>query len=279
MLGKRARDNEAALSYQRAVYSNMPRGGAYANKRTRRSDTYLDRPLTSVPRARGAVVSGEMKYLDSRRTAVAISIVDGDWSNAVADPESTLDLGDGSSVANPACLCSPKVGAGISGRIGKNIKIMKVKIRWSIVVPQQQAQSLADDPPLCRIILALDKQTNASQMTGEELMANATTAEDTILSYQSVNNFGRFQVLKDRMVALQPLPLTYINTATLVQGGQVFHGKMNFSWRDGLQVRFNAGSTGKVADIIDNSLHVLAGVNNLLMGARLSYYSRVCYKE
>jgi len=279
MLGKRARENDALLSYQRQIYSNLPRGGAYANKRTRRGDTYLDRPMTSVARSRGAVVSGEMKYLDSRRTAVQISIVNGDWQNAVSDPESTLDLGDGSSVADPGCLCSPKVGAGISGRIGKNIKIMKVKIRWSVLVPQQQAQNLADDPPLVRLILCLDKQTNASQMTGDELMANASTSEDTILSFQSVNNFGRFQVLKDRMVALQPLPLTYINANTLVQGGQIYSGKMNYSWKEGLQVRFNAGSTGKVADIIDNSLHFLCGVNNVLMGARLSYYSRVCYKE
>jgi len=279
MLGKRLRDEDANVNYQRAIYSQMPRGGAYANKRTRRTDTYLDRPLRSVPRARGANVSGEMKYVDSIYPAVPIAIADTDWANCMADPTTTVDLGDGSAVVTPACLCAPKVGAGISNRIGKGIKILKVKIRFSIIIPQQQAQNLADDPPIVRVVLVQDGQTNASQMDGDDLFQETATAETTVLAFQNVNNFGRFKVLKDRMVALRPAIPMYITTSSLVQTGVCYQGKMNYTWKQGLNVRFNAGSTGQVSDIIDNSLHMLAACNNILAGPRLSYYCRVCYKE
>lgn len=279
MLGKRLRDEDPNVSYQRAVYSNLPRGGAYGNKRTRRTDTYLDRPLRSVARSRGAAVSGEMKYVDSVYPAQPIAVVSGDWGGNMADPTTTIDLGDGSAVVTPACLCAPKVGAGISNRIGKGIKILKVKIRFSIIIPQQQAQNLADDPPIVRLILVLDQQTNASQMDGDDLMQEGTTAEDSLLSFQNVNNFGRFKVLKDRMVALRPAIPMYINTGSMVQTGVCYQGKMNYSWKEGLGVRFNAGSTGQVSDVIDNSLHILCGANNILSSPRLSYYCRVCYKE
>jgi len=279
MLGKRLRDEEANVNYQRAIYSQMPRGGAYANKRTRRTDTYLDRPLRSVPRARGANVTGEMKYVDSIYPAQPIAAPDTDWAACMADPTTTVDLGDGSAVLTPACLCAPRVGAGISNRIGKGIKILKVKIRYSIILPQQQAQSLADDPPVVRLILVQDMQTNAAQMDGDDLIQGSTTSETTVLAFQSVNNFGRFKVLKDRMVALRPAIPMYINTGSLVQTGVCYQGKMSYSWKEGLNVRFNAGSTGQVSDIIDNSLHMMAGANNILAGPRLSYYCRVCYKE
>lgn len=232
----------------------------------------------SVARTRGAAVQGETKYFDTELQPTAISAVTTTWvAGTLVDPTTTINLGD-AAIATPGCLFAPKVSAALNGRIGRKVLIKKVKLTGVINVPTHSAQATGDAGTKIRAMLVLDQQTNASAMTSAQLLNDAGNALTTISSFQNPNNFGRFKVLKDKTFFLGDLAMTGA-AAAIEQSGTVIPFKMSYVFKRGLRVDFNATNGGTVADIIDNSLHVVCGANNVQLIPSLSYYSRVSYVD
>jgi len=257
------------------------RAGSYYARRTRISRVPMQRlGYGSVARARGAPVTGEMKYFDTELFASAISVVTTTWvAGTNMDPASTINLG-AAAVATPLCLFAPTVGAALNQRIGRKVKMMKVKVRGHINVPVQAAQAAADTSTFVRLALVMDKQTNAAQMTGAQLYNDSSNAFATINSYQNPNNFGRFKILKERSMPIRNLNLVGSPTAAdVVQDGTCVPFKLSYRFKAPVTVNFNATNGGTVADIIDNSLHIICGAYSIAYAPSLSYYTRVSYKE
>lgn len=226
------------------------------------------RGFSSVARTRGAQVQGEMKYFDTLLNAVAIP-ASTDWTATELDPTTYLTL------------FAPIVGAGVDQRIGKSVKVLKIRIRGTIDVPPQVNQVAGDYASNVRIILHQDMQTNSAQAQGEQVMTPPATAAALLAvnSFQNINNFGRFRVLKDKMFTLQN-PATSWDGTNLEQQGISRCFKFNVKFKFPVVVRFNATNGGTIADIVDNSFHLLATVGaNANLVPVLTYYSRVYYKE
>lgn len=252
-------------------------------KRTR-PGVFRGRQVGPQPRralVAAARLSGEMKYFDCELASNAVPAVTTTWvATTMQDPGTTIDLGS-AAVATPLCLFAPIVAAGLNGRIGRSVKVLKIKVRGTIAVPAQTAQTGADPPMQVRLMLVMDKQTNAAQMTGAQLMRDASATAVTINSFQNPNNFGRFQVLKDKSIAIQNPNTASLSAtnATFEQQGFIIPFKMNWNFKVPCEVRFNATNGGTVADIIDNSFHMVAGATTLGFAPALSYYSRISFKE
>lgn len=234
----------------------------------------------SVARTRGAAVTGEMKYFDCELQASALSATTTTWvAGTLVDPTTTINLGDAAQ-ATPACLFAPKVSAALNGRIGRNVKMLKCRVQGQVNVPPQTAQVAADSSFKCRMLLVMDTQSNAAQMTSAALLNDAGQAATTINSYQNPNNFGRFRVLKDKSFTVGNMSIAGSPTAgDVVQAGTSRTFKMSYKFRNPVVVRFNATNGGTVADIIDNSLHFLIAVSSAAFAPTVAYYSRVAYKE
>ena len=178
------------------------------------------------------------------------------------DPDTTINLGD-AAVANPNCLFCPKVSAALNGRVGRNVKVMKIKISGHINVMPQGAQSTVDTGTVVRMLLVIDQQTNSAQMAASQLLNDGTAASNTIHAYQNPNNFGRFRVLKDKRVTISDLNLAGSPTGSdVIQGGKVIPFKFSHRFAQPLLVHFNATNGGTVADIVDNSFHFVIGCNS-----------------
>jgi len=270
--------------------------GNYQNsKRMRKTRRLLQGPLystsnrfigprpragfSSVARTRGAAVTGEMKYFDCDKSNTAIALATTTWvAGTMFDPTTTLNLGS-AAVATPLCLFAPTVGSGLNQRVGRAVRMMKVKVNGYLSTDPQVAQTTADAGTMVRILLVLDKQTNAGQMTGAQLMRDGSVAATTANSFQNPDNFGRFRVLKEKVYAISDP-----NTSGSPTAGDVIAGalcrRVKFSCRlKGLPVNFNATNGGTVADIVNHSLHIVAITNNQALSPSLSYYSRVSFKE
>lgn len=262
--------------------------GASASKRqyTKKdvSDYMKSNPrkgFKSVPRARGAAVTGEMKYFDADYSPVAaLTAVTTTWpAGTIVDPLTTINLGS-AAVANPLCLFDPTVGAGLNQRIGRKVKVMKIKLQGTFSVTAQAAQAAADSACKIRLALVQDCQTNAAQMTSAALFNDGTAASTVLNSFQNPNNFGRFRVLKQKMFCISNLNLTGSpTTADVIQTSYRLPFKFNVNFKTPVLVNFNATNGGTVADIIDNSFHVICGTDNAAYGTTISYYSRVAFKE
>lgn len=234
---------------------------------------------TSVARTRGAAVTGEMKYFDCDYNTTAVVAVGTDWTGTMADPLTTLNLGS-AAVANPLALCVPTVGAALNNRVGRKISVHKIKVRGTIVIGAQAAQAGADSSTKIRILLVQDMQTNAAQMTGVQLLRAGTAATTVINSYQNPDNFGRFRVLKDKLICVSNLNLAGSPTAgDVIQTSFRREFKFNVNFKKPVDVHFNATNGGTVADIVDHSFHLVCGADNIAYAPFLTYYSRVCYKD
>jgi len=220
---------------------------------------------SSVARTRGAAVTGEMKYFDTLRSAAAIA-ASADWTGTELDP-TTYNT-----------LLAPIVGSGVDQRIGKSVKVLKIKIRGSITSNHQINQTAGRDPQFVRLILHQDKQTNSTQAQGEDVMANAGSAILNVHSFQNVNNFGRFRVLKDKVFIIENPNMSYDGTNIETQG-IVKYFKWTVKFKYPVMIRFNATNGGTVADIVDNSFHIIANSSDANLASVLTYQSRVCYKE
>jgi len=227
---------------------------------------------TTVARTRGVYSRGEMKYFDSLLTITAIG-ASTNWTNTEYDPNVVP-------VANMNTLFAPTQGAGINQRIGKACKVHKIKIHGEIQCPAQTNQIVTDAASTIRLSLVQDMQTNSTQAQGEQVFTAPTTATATLATeaFQNIDNFGRFKVLKDKFFMFQNPSVTWDGT-NIEQSGMVKRFKWSINFRKPVEVRFNATNGGTIADIVDNSWHILANNSSTDLTPFLVYQCRVCYKE
>lgn len=267
------RDDYMLIAATRAA----ERRAAHRQQQVRAARNLLSRPAIVVPRAgyttvartRGVYGQGEMKYFDTERSVTAIP-ASVDWTGTEFPPN----------VGTPTTLCVPTVGSAINQRIGREVKLYKLKIRGVLSADPQTDQTAADAASLIRLLLVQDKQTNATQAQGEQIMAAPTSADAkmAISSFQSLANFGRFNVWKDKMFKLENPNASYDGTNVEVMGLQR-NFKFTITFKKPISIRFNATNGGTIADIVDNSFCLYAMTTNTSLTPRITYYSRACYKE
>jgi len=216
---------------------------------------------------------GEMKYFDSSIAGVAIVATAANWAGTELDPSADP-------VASINTLFAPVQGSGINNRLGREAKVFKIKMNCILDVPRQATQSAAWEPVAIRIILFQDMQTNSTQAQGEELMATPVSANafNTNAVFQSLGNFGRFKVLKDKKMILQNGDIQGIS-GSMFKNGMMRFFKMNHTFKSPVSVRFNATNGGTIADIVDNSFHIIAHATDISEAPVLTYQCRVCFKE
>lgn len=237
---------------------------AHAASTLARSRAIQKRRTSYVPRA----IPTERKYFDTFLSAKAL-VASTDWTATECDP-ATLNT-----------LFAPTEGSGINNRVGRKVNVLKISLRCSIRVPSQTNQTGADGASSIRMIIFMDQQTNGAQCQGEDLMSAPGTANAYLapLTFQSTANFGRFRVLKDTTLLLQDPNSVYDGT-NIEQNGLIRNFKLTINFRRPIPVRFNATNGGTVADIIDNSFHLIASASNVADLAPLLYYQvRTVYAD
>jgi len=259
-MGKRSRSGSVGSA---SVKKRRRMGNRYYARRYR--PTYVRPGYGAIGRTPGGAVLGEMKYFDtavSNRTVLSVS----SWTGTTLDPL-TFNT-----------LCVPVVGAANNQRIGKEINVLKLKIRG-------QFQSLAADnfasgvqPGVIRYGIFQDMQTNSTQADGNLVMTQTTSATQAPFTFQNIDNFGRFKVLKDKVGVLQDPNLVGSDTIHDFNG-MVHQFKMTVKFKQPMKIRFNNVNGGTIGDIIDNSLHFFANHNGSNFVVKLDYLCRVCYKE
>lgn len=214
-----------------------------------------------VPRSLGTPLAiTERKYFDAALAATAIPV-----------GLATAAAGEMDPAANT--LFSPTTGDDFNNRTGRKCQVLKVKVKGNIAVAAQADQTAMDVAGWGRIVLVQDMQTNAAQLNSEDVI-NVIG----IFGYQNPAFFGRFRVLKDKTFRL-PMPQTSWDGTNIEQAGFHMPFKMSHNFKKPVTVHFNATNGGTVADIVDNSFHVLAFVSTVALAPTLQYHSRVIFAD
>lgn len=220
------------------MYTNMPRG---TNQRQ------VIKPYRLyTPRTPGGQIVSERKYFDLHYNGSSISNIDGlgTWSTAEEDPTQN-------------CLFCPIQGNDITQREGRSVFVHKITVRGSVYSEFEAAGTAPPINSIFRLILVLDKQTNGTQMDPSDLITSGNGAPQ-LFAFQNTASFGRFQILKDIYIQ-PPQPNLGSGLATFAHTGNRSHFNLKYTFREPLRVNFNNGNTGSVADIVDNSFHMIVG--------------------
>lgn len=209
----------------------------------------------------------ELKFLDAPKTATAVTSPT-DASGGEFDPSSIVT----------GCLSAPAQGDGPTNRDGSKIVMKRIFVAGVVNVAAQSAQAAVDVMPDIMIALVLDKQTNGAQLNSEDVFTNQNAAAVTATSPQRNMSFtNRFEVLKIQHVRIPQLSVGNDAAATISQAGVNIPFKLKKSFgMAGMRVQFTTGSTtADVANVIDNSLHIIAYSTSLTAAPSIAYNSRM----
>lgn len=221
---------------------------------------------TPVTRQRSSLDLGETKYFDTFKSAGTLA-VGTDWTGSELDP-ATLNT-----------LFCPGVGAGVDQRIGRKVYVHKLSVNGCIIFGVQANLTALDDMPFVRLALVQDTQSNGVQMQGEQVFAPADPTNTlTPLAFQTVANFGKFKVLKDKFIQC-PMVTTSYDGTNMESNGYVVPFKWTIKFKNPVCVKFNSTGGSTIADIVDNSWHIIGTAVNGGINASLHYNARTYYRE
>jgi len=215
----------------------------------------------------------EKKFLDTARTQIAVggavALTGGEY-----DPSATSGSGGGSGGC-VGCLSCPAQGDTEQSRDGKRIVIDSLILKGNVNYNASASQAVSESQKVF-VAVVLDTQTNGAQLNSEDVFKNTSADASTVCDPMKNLLFGsRFRILKSQVYDLTP-------TGTFGAGTGAHYGtQREFDWyipfKGGLPVNLNAGTTADVANVIDNSIHVVAfaNVNN---SCELAYNARIRFQ-
>lgn len=199
--------------------------------------------------------SKELKFLDLEGGGV----VNDTLANAARDPATVL------------CLNAMATGDGPSSRIGRKIMNKSLTLLIEALNPVFFGAAPPDRNGL-RLIVYVDTQTNKVQAQGTDVLVNAPSGGEPYLALKNLENDLRFTILCDKSFDLG------FGAAVNVSDSIRWAGRQK-SMQVTIPLNFPTtfiGSQGTIANIADNSLHVLLIASNNTT-AHLHYTSRLRY--
>lgn len=186
----------------------------------------------------------EKKFYD---TALAVTAIlnPTDATGGELDPSAT------------SMISTPAVGDGEQNRDGKRIVIDSVHVRGTINRPP--VENSIDPPVADKVFLALvlDTQSNGAQMNSEDCFKNLSGSVYGAIEPMRNLLFGsRFRVLRSDVFDLDPRTCSAEGDNLHSVGGVT----QCFDWfvpLNALPVNFNAGTTSSIANVVDDSLHMI----------------------
>lgn len=170
-------------------------------------------------------------------------------------------------------ISTPAVGDTAQDRDGKKIQLKNCYIKGTV---QIAASELAVAPPSgtqIYIALVLDTQSNAAQMNSEDCFKNlAGNVATNSAPLRNLLQAKRFRILKDELIDMNIDTLSHFAADSFSIAGLL----KQFEWFVPLKdmiVNFNGGTTASIANVVDNSLHVIAYATTA--SSTLSYNARI----
>ncbi len=173
------------------------------------------------------------------------------------------------------CMNTMIQGDGESERDGRKATIQSAFVKGTIKSIAQHATAVADDGTKVYVALVLDTQTNGAQLNSENVFkndsANANLAASPMRNMQFTQ---RFRVLDTFEAIIGNANMANDTGATggLQQSGQIvpFHLSSNLEFSTQY-----SGNTETVANITDNSLHIIAYCSSTELAPSINYNARV----
>lgn len=107
-------------------------------------------------------------------------------------------------------------------RVGRKCVLKSIMWRWSLTLPETQAEATPPSPDTVRMMVFLDKQANGTTAAVLDILETAN-----FQSFNNLSNSGRFKILYDKTITLNYSQLTApiaasFATSTVIRNGTFF---------------------------------------------------------
>lgn len=260
-----ARASRRRTSYSR-YRSSLPGSFVRYHNRSRGRMAFTGRNRIALRNQRtGGLLGLEVKYLDTYAANTALTAP----ANAAGG---SIEPSGGCT----GCLSAPAQGDGPSNREGNKIVVKSIFVECNVSYNTQASRTVADPLPDIYIALVMDTQTNGATIASEEVFTNPSA--ETYQAAQPLRNMSwtsRFKVLATKRFTVRSISLTGSPTTgdVIISGA---HRNVNLAWRGDMPVTFTTGSTtADVANVTNNSIHLIAFTSSTNLAVSLSYTSRI----
>lgn len=223
----------------------------------------------------------ETKYFDTSQS-MSLSTA-ADWTGSEV-PCTNYIQSDGTTVGayTDAALIPSAIGAGYGQVVGSKYKIKKIRVRGELQSQIAVDQADVPVPASVRLVLVHDTRPNGAQAQGEEVFTDMGSASQVNYSFLAMGagQAGRFRILKDEFVMLQPAVAgadsLAVATNSIVRTGHLF----SFTWKPKVpyEVLLKANSnTPTVASLSNCNIFLLAHSSNGNGATTLNSCARVYY--
>lgn len=207
----------------------------------------------------------EKKFLDTTKTDTPVAGIVG-LTGGEYDPSGGCT----------GCLSCPAQGDTEQSRDGKRIVVDSVILKGHVRLNENAGAAQLDSLKVF-VAVILDTQTNGSQLNSEDVFKNLSAQITSVVEPMKNLLFGnRFRILKSQVFDLTPSGLSTAGGTSAWCGVQ-----REFDWyipfKGGLPVNLNAGTTADVANVIDNSIHVVAFAT-INATAEIGYNARIRFQ-
>ncbi len=210
----------------------------------------------------GGFTGIERKFYDQKLIASALTAPTG-ATGGEHNPSATIALN----------TCTQ--GDGEQQRDGRKMTMKAIYVQGNVSISNQGAFSSADVATSVFIALVLDTQTNGALLNSEDVFVNpGANAATAALPMRNLQFTKRFKVLQMKKFVMANPALANDTGAT---GGMVSNGLLrNFKFYKSMNIPVTfSGTTETIANITDNSLHIVAFCSNTALAPLLNYSSRM----
>lgn len=221
----------------------------------------------------------ETKYFD---TSFALTVpINADWTGTEV-PCSNYIQSDGTTVGayTDSALIPSAIGSGYGQVVGSKYRIKKLRVRGQISSSVGSDQADVPVPANIRVALILDTRPNGAQAQGEDVFTDMGAANQCSFSFLAMGagQAGRFRILKDAFITLQPAAsgTDGTNTNSTSREAKFF----SFTWKPKVpfevMLKANA-STPAIASLSSANIFLLAHADatnpsSVLAGCARCYY-------
>ncbi len=207
----------------------------------------------------GGFTGIERKFYDTSLVAAALT-APSDSTGGEHDQSATI------------CLNTAIQGDGESDRDGRKATFQSVFVKGVCTVAAQANNTAGLGASKIYIALVLDTQTNGAQLNSEDVFKNDSASASMVASPMRNMQFTqRFRILDTQEFIMQDPNISYDGTNIEMNGLQQ-------AWQLSSNLTFSttySGTTETVANITDNSLHIIAFCSALGLVPTISYNARV----
>lgn len=262
-----ARTKQTMRASRAAVAKSLRKGAVGGFRSFKRKGQVAARRTTNLARATvvSSLLAEEGKFFDT--FFVGATGASSDMTGAEMDPSTVL------------CLNAMPQGDTASTREGNKTVVTGVSIRGTVQVSNEEAGTAPGDESNAVVYLVQDTQTtggsaaSGTQLNSEDVFTNPGSGSSTpaINALRNMTkNPGRYKVLAKADINVKPM-ITQLGANDYSAGRA--QQRFEIYWKGMIPVKHQANN-GTIADIADNSLHVIGFGNSLVV----NYNSRVYFK-